>query len=48
MFRAFLKLTYFPGAPELLLPENSKLQARLQKQDEPELLLPSVSGPAGY
>lgn len=48
MFRAALKLTYFPGARDLVLPEYSKLQARLQKQDEPEMLLPPASSPAGY
>jgi hypothetical protein len=29
MFRAVLKLTYFPGAWDLVLPEYSKLQTRL-------------------
>ena len=38
MFRAVLKLTYFPEAPDLVLPENSELQARLQKQDEPVVI----------
>ena len=48
MFRAVLKLTYFPGAPDLVLPEYSELQVRLQKQDEPKMLLPPAGGPAGY
>jgi hypothetical protein len=48
MFRAVLKLIYFPGAPEPVLPEYAELQARLQKKDEPELLLPPANGPAGY
>jgi len=48
MFRATLKLTYFPGGADLILPEYSELQARLQKKGEPKMLLPSASGPAGY
>ena len=48
MCRAILKLTYFPVAPDLVLPEYPELQARLQKQDKPEMLLPPVSGWAGY
>jgi hypothetical protein len=48
MFSAVLKLIYFPGAPNLVLPEYSELQARLQKQDGSELFLPPASGPAGY
>jgi hypothetical protein len=48
MFRAVLKLIYFPGAPNLALPQHPELQARLQKQDEPELLLPPASRPVGY
>ena len=48
MFRAVLKLTYFPGARDLVLPEYFELQARLQKQDEPVMILPPASGPAGY
>ena len=48
MFRAVLKLIYFPGAPDSVLPEYSELQARLQKQDEPVMILPPASGPAGY
>jgi hypothetical protein len=48
MSRAVLKLTYFPGAPDLLLPEYSELQARLQKRAQPVMMLPSASGPAGY
>ena len=48
MFRAVLKLTYFPGARDLVLPEYSELQVRLQKQDEPVMILPPASGPAGY
>ena len=48
MCRAVLKLTYFPAAPDLVLPEYPELQARLQKQDEPEMLLPPASGSAGY
>ena len=47
MFRAILKLTYFPGARPVL-PEYSELQARLQKKDEPVMILPPASGPAGY
>lgn len=31
MIRSALKLTYFPGARDLVLPEHSELQARLQK-----------------
>jgi len=43
-----MKLTYFPVAPDLVLPEYSELQVRLQKQDEPEMLLPLAGGSAGY
>ena len=48
MLSAVMKLTYFPGAQDLVLPEYSELQARLQKQDEPEMLLPPACGSAGY
>ena len=48
MFRAVLKLTYFPEAPDLVLPEYSELQARLQKRDEPVMIVLPASGPAGY
>ena len=48
MCRAILKLTYFPEAPDLVLPEYPGLQARLQKQAEPEMLLAPASGSAGY
>jgi hypothetical protein len=48
MFRAVLKLTYFPGTRDLVLPEYSELQACLQKQAEPVMILPLASGPAGY
>jgi hypothetical protein len=48
MFRAVLKLTYFPGAWGLVLPEYSELQASLQINDEPVMILPPASGPAGY
>jgi hypothetical protein len=48
MFRAILKLTYLPGARDPVLPEYSELQARLQKKDEPVMILPPASSPAGY
>jgi len=48
MCRAVLKLTYFPGARDLVLPEYSELQTCLQKQDEPVMILPPASGPADY
>jgi hypothetical protein len=48
MFSAVLKLMYFPVAPDLVLPEYSELQARLQKQDEPVMILPPASESAGY
>jgi hypothetical protein len=48
MFKAILKLTYSPGAPDLVLLEYSELQASLQKKDEPVMILPPASGPAGY
>jgi hypothetical protein len=48
MFRAVQKLTYFAEALDLLLPEYSELQARLQNQDEPVMILPPASGPTGY
>jgi hypothetical protein len=31
----------------MVLPEYSELQAHRQQEDEPELLLPPASGPAG-
>ena len=48
MFRAILKLSYFPEAPDPVLPAYHELQARLQKQNEPERFLPPASGSAGY
>jgi len=42
MFRAVLKLTYFPGTRDLVLPES------LQKKDAPVMILPPAVGPAGY
>ena len=48
MFRAVLKLTYLPETLDLVLPEYSELQARLQNQAEPVMILPPASGPAGY
>jgi hypothetical protein len=48
MFRAVFKLTYFPKVPNLVLPEYSELQVRLQKADASVMILPPASGPAGY
>jgi hypothetical protein len=48
MFRAGLKLTYFPGAPDLVLSEDSQLKERLHKPDGPVMILPSANGPAGF
>jgi hypothetical protein len=48
MFRAILKLSHFQEAPDLVLPAYPELQARLQKQAEPEMFLPPASGSAGY
>ena len=42
MCRVVLKLTYFPEAPDLVLPES------LQKKDAPVMILPPAVGPAGY
>jgi hypothetical protein len=48
MFRVVPKFIYYPGSPDLALPEYSELQVRLQKQDEPAMILPPASGSAGY
>jgi hypothetical protein len=48
MFSVVLKLIYFPGASDLVLPEYSERQARLQKQDKPVMIFPPANGPADY
>jgi hypothetical protein len=48
MSKAVLKLKNFSGTPDLVLPAYSELQARLQKRAEPVMILPPVSGSAGY
>jgi hypothetical protein len=48
MFRAVLKLTYFPGARGLVLPQYSELQASLQINDEPVMILTPASVSVGY
>jgi hypothetical protein len=48
MFSVVLKLICFPVIPDMVLPEYSELQERLQKQDKPVMILPPANGPAGY
>jgi len=48
MFSAVLKLMYVPVIPDMVPPEYSELQARLQNQDKPVIISPPASGPAGY
>lgn len=48
MSNAVLKLTNFSGTPDQVLPAYSDPQARLQKRAEPVMIVPPVSGSAGY
>jgi hypothetical protein len=48
MLKAILKLTYFPRARDLVLPEYSELEAQRLKQEEPLMILPLGSGSTGY